>query len=360
MKATIGSGILEKELKVLSPVIRKNHIIPITGGVKFEFTKNKVKITASNLETTVSSFFECQCKDEFSVVLSFDDIFKFISKINAPVTIEESNNTIIVKSDPHVFKFSKLGDAKDFPRTPDDEMDFVCDVEGDFFFTLTNANACKNENELMVNSNMACGNFKKDVIDLVGTNMNCCYYGKVAVKCEKEFRIMIPESFVSIVKSFQASNIFINEKRIKAEFGNRSVISLLGEQKFVSYETGFNREIIYNLTVDKAELKKHLDIVGVAADITTLMCTITFGKDKITITSQSLEYEKEAETVVSVKHTVPFDKICINGGQMMKLLNLITSPEIEMSFEAPNKTIYLRPTDDEPVSCLLQPLYIKN
>ena len=58
MKAVINSTLLSKELKKLSLVIKKNTVIPILSTVKFSFEKNKLTLTATDLETTYISEIE--------------------------------------------------------------------------------------------------------------------------------------------------------------------------------------------------------------------------------------------------------------------------------------------------------------
>jgi len=357
MKAVINSTEIEKELKLIAPVIKKNHVIPITSAVLMEFTKNSVKVTGTDLNTTAIFTMKCECSKPFDVVMEFEDILKVCSKLSEPITIELNDKNIILSSTNYKGKFPKIGEREHFPKATDDELPLTVDVDCDFFYALSNASTCKSKEDLKVQMNMPCIDFKKKKgLTVVGTDANFLYLKDLEAKPNKDARIMIPDSFVQITKSFQDTTLWASDKWIKAESGNKTIFSRLGEAAYVSYEVILPKDAVYNFKADKNELKKALQIVGVTANITTSMCVLMFKEKQLVINSQDMDFEKEGETTVPVEHTVDFEKICISGGFMLHLLNLIDSEQIEMAFTLPSKTIYLKPVGDDTVTCLLQPL----
>lgn len=359
MKAIINSSELERELKIIQPVIRKNTVIPITSAVLMEFTKGSVKVTGTDLETTAMFHLKCETNHVFDVVIGFDDILKVCSRLSEPITIELKEKNIHITGYNSTFKFPKMGETEHFPTTTDDELELTVDVDGELFYALSSASSCKHKDDLKVNMNMPCIDFKKKKgITVVGTDANFLFLKDLDYKPNKDARVMIPDSFVQLTKSFQDATIWANEKWVKAESGSRTIISRLGESQYVTYEMILPKDAVYNLKADKASLKKALQIVGVTASITTSMCVLNFKDNELEITSQDIDFEKEGKTKLAVEHSVDFDSICINGGFMLHLLNLIDTDEIEMAFSTPTRTIYLKPDGDDTVTCLLQPLAI--
>ena len=55
MKFIVSSSQLLKQLQVLGGVINSNNTLPILDNFLFELSENQLKITASDLETTMSS-----------------------------------------------------------------------------------------------------------------------------------------------------------------------------------------------------------------------------------------------------------------------------------------------------------------
>lgn len=358
MKAVINSTELERELKLIAPVIKKNHVIPITSAVLMEFTKGNVKITGTDLETTAIFHLKCETNNTFDVVIGFEDLLKVCSRLSEPISIELKEKTIHISGDNSNFKFPRVGETEHFPQTTDDELSLSVEVDCDFFFALSNASTCKHKDALKVSMNMPCADFKKKKgITVVGTDANFLYLKDLPAQPTKDARIMIPDSFVQLTKSFQEATLWASEKWIKVESGNKIIYSRLGEATYVSYEMILPKDAVYNFRADKNALKKALQIVGVTASITTSMCTLIFKDGELLINSKDIDFEKEGNTkLTSVSHSVDFESICINGGFMLTLLNLIESNEIEMAFTEPSKTIYIKPVGDDTVTCLLQPL----
>jgi len=357
MKAIIASNELEKELKLLSPIIRKNPVIPITGAVLMEFTKNSVRIKGTDLETTAIIDMKCECPKAFDIVIGYEDIVKVCSRVNEPITFELKDDGIHIYGDSSKFKFPKIGEAEHFPNTTDDELGLSVDVDCDFFYGLSLANVCRSKEDLQVSKNMPCVDFKnKKGITIVGTDGNTMFLKNLETKPTKDLKVMVPDSFIQLTKSFQDATVWVSEKWIKTECGDRTIISRLGENKFVSYEVVLPTDAIYNLRVNRHDIKKHLQIVGVTANITTSACVFNFKEGELLITSQDIDLAKESETKFPVDHNVDFDSICLNGGIMLNLLNLIDSEEIEISFTAYNRVVYMKPVGDDTVLSLLMPI----
>lgn len=357
MKAIINSAELERELKLISPVIRKNNVIPITGAVLMEFTKGSVKVTGTDLETTAIFHLKCETSHVFDVVVGFEDILKVCSRLSEPITIELKDKNILISGSSSNFKFAKMGELEHFPTTTDDELDLTVDVDCELFYALSSASSCKHKDDLKVNMKMPCIDFKKKKgVTVVGTDANFLFLKDLSYLPNKDARVMIPDSFVQLTKTFQDATMWASEKWIKVESGERTIISRLGESAYVSYEMILPKDAVYNLKANKQDLKKALQIVGVASNITTGMCVLNFKDGILNIISQDVDFDKEANTKISVDHNVEFETICINGAFMLHLLNLIDSDEIEMAFTTPQRTIYLKPFGDETITCLLQPL----
>lgn len=359
MKAVIDAQALAKELKKLSPVIKKNTVLPILSCIKLSFEKGKVTITATDLETTVLVTMNCECKTPFVIIVEFSVLNDVCSRIFEPITIDASGKEVIsIVSDAAKFKFTKTNDEDSFPNIKEEEFVLDIDADWEFFNSLFNANACKSDDQFKTNMNAACLHIKKDSLTIVGTDAFVAYKKDLKIKTGKESRIMVNDQFVQITKGFGDAKVSIGEKFIKAESGTMVVISRLLDARYVSYEMIMDKEIEYNLNINRTDLIAKLGIAGIAANPAAHLCAIHFNGGDIKISSQDIDYGKEGETRVKATHSVEIPAIGVNGHQMLKLLNLFDSEEVEMSFREKTSTIFLRPTGEPNTLCLLQPLMI--
>lgn len=360
MKAVINSTELSKNLKTILPVINKNSVMPILQGVLFEFNKKKLTVNGSNLETSVSCSLDCECNHEFSFVIEMSDILKISSDLSEPFKLELKENHVLISTDSSKWKLPLLDDGTNFPKRPVKEVTFSLDVEGSFFFALNNANQCRSKEEIKVNMNSACIDFKKDKIVVVGIDGLIAYKQDFDIKVGKTFEALVPNVFVSLTKSFQEATLSIYEDFIQVSHKNIIVSSKLIDSKFVKYEMVIPKEINYNLTVNTSDIRKALQLSGVTSNSITKDCLIKFSESEITLISSDIDTGKESEQRISVKNSVEIKEVRINAGQMLQLINFFDSDTIEFSFIAPNKKIFLKPTNDANNLCLIQPIIFLN
>jgi len=96
MKFIVSSTYLLKQLQVLGGVINNSNTLPILDNFLFELNQSKLTISASDLETTMSSIIDVESDSEGSVAIPAKlllDILKTFPE--QPLTfIVEENNTV--------------------------------------------------------------------------------------------------------------------------------------------------------------------------------------------------------------------------------------------------------------------------
>src|SRR5215207_3073589 len=113
MKAVVNNEVLSKGLKNISSVIKKNTVLPILSSIKFEFTKNKLQLTATDLETTFITSVDCECKTPFSFPMEATDIMEVCSNVASPIEISLTDKVINIISGKYKGKFTATGSSQD-------------------------------------------------------------------------------------------------------------------------------------------------------------------------------------------------------------------------------------------------------
>lgn len=356
-KAIIDSIILNKELKTMSPLISKRAIVPILSGVKFDFLKKEVKISASNFDMTIVATLPCSSKSEFSFVVEHYDLYSITSMFAEPITLEVVENSLKISSDDSNFKIPITAQPEHFPALPIDEWRLSIDVDGSFFFALHNASLCASKNTLLQTMVCPCIDIKKDKIIVVGTDSLMLYKIDFSIKTKMELQVMIPVLFVSLTKQLQDAKIHIGEKFILVESGNSKYYGRLHDAKFVSYEFFANMPRQYNLEIEMADLKSALVKVKPTAYEATGQIEVEFEENKMNVSSSNFDFGKEGNTSVASKHSVTIPSISFNGNLMQHLLGFLNTQTIEASITAHNESIFFKPKGSTDTLCLVQPLF---
>lgn len=356
MKAIVNTSALRKEFERFSEIINHNTVLPILTCIKLSFDKGKVTIVATDLETTFITKTDCECKNPFTIVVDFTSIADICKKLNEPVTVEEIDKAILITGDNSKFRIPKGGKESEFPAIPDESFEFSVDIDADFFAALYNADSCKNTSDTMVTTNTACLDFKKDALSVVGTDGFVFYKRDLKVKSAKVSQSLVRGRFVKVVKGFDSGKLHIAEKFVKIETGDITVITRVQDNKYCQYEAILPKEINYNITANRVDFISAINKASTTADKATRTCALNFQEGRIKIRSQDIDFEKEGEADVSVIHTVDFDAIGVNSNQLLKILSMFDSEEVNIAAADPKKSIYLKQGDDDSVLCLLQPV----
>lgn len=361
MKSVIDSQSLLKELKKISPVISKSTVLPILEYVKFDFTKSKLIITGTNLNTTVITKLDCASDCDFSILLPFYYIVDIASKSSTPLTISKNEKNIAIKEDKTSFKLDNSVNVEQYPIYEEKDYLLTVDVNCDFFFALSNADKCKSKNYLQQNMSNVCIDFRKEKTSVVGIDGFIMYKRDFNIKVAKEIKTTVSGIFVSIVKSFQDAKISANDKFVMVEYGNTIVVDTQSETPYVNYLYVLPSQINYNAEVSKSDLMKAVSLVDISANSVTKETKFLFNKDKsdILVKSNNVDFGMESETVVSSINNVEIEGINLNGGMLSTLLNTIDSDEISMSFCNQNTAAYIKPKNDDSILLLIMPLQQK-
>ena len=121
MKFIVNSSTLLKELQKLNGVISTSNTLPILDNFLFEIEDGKIKIIASDLETTMISEITTESSSNGQITIPSKiliDTLKTFS--NQPLTflIDEETKGIEISSENGNYKLAGQ-DAKEFPKVPE-------------------------------------------------------------------------------------------------------------------------------------------------------------------------------------------------------------------------------------------------
>lgn len=357
MKAIINPQDLSKELKKMSLVVKKHPILPITSCALFDFKNNKVVITTTDLETNYTISMDCICGDEFSFCLDYFDISQISATVFDTLEIERKDKELTLKSGKAKFKLSVIGEKVDFPLIEKEQDVYDLNVNGDFFFHLSLANTCKSKESMKVSLNMAGIRVFKTFYEVVGCDGFVLYKKKFFNDNKNEFVAMVADKFVSLCKTFQETKLSFGERFVQAETENEIIISRLSEAKYANIDVIVPLELNSNILLSKQELRNALNVVSTGNNSISKQFIFNFKPNQVLLSSQDVDFNKQSETVIDVEHKVEIEQICLNSSQLLHLTSLINQEEIKMTFNHPQKSVYIQPSGDDSVFILIQPLF---
>jgi DNA polymerase III subunit beta len=358
MKALVSSTKMKEALAKLSPVISKVTVVPVISNVKLSFERDKLYLIGTDLETTLISKIECDCKDGFEVLMDFDDIQNILKNLpEQPITIKQEKKIVVIQSDAGVFKLTQGGDIATFPKIPSEDFLYSTEVDEHFFSALYSADSCKNKDSLMVTTNTACLDFRGDVLTIVGTDTFVMFKKDFKLKSQK-MQSLVHDKFVQTVKGFRSGTLSIGEKFVKVEQNGDTSITRVQDNKYCFYESIIPKEINYNIKVDRSDFMHTIKLVLATADRAVKKCVLSYEEGAGKLYTTDLATSKDGYCRFKMILEGDMGPISFNGGQMLHILGMLSSEEVDMSIRGPKASIYIKPSDDDTVFCLLQPIML--
>ena len=117
MKFIVSSSSLYKEIQVLGGIINSSNTLPILDNFLFEINNNKLVLSSSDLESTMTSQIEIESTSTDKIAISaklLTDILKTFSE--QPLTfIKTDNNTIEISANNGKYSLAYLN-GDEFPK----------------------------------------------------------------------------------------------------------------------------------------------------------------------------------------------------------------------------------------------------
>lgn len=358
MKTVIDQNLLSKELKKISPVIGKNQVMPILSCVKMDFGKDEVVITGTNLNSWISCAVPCKNKTAFAIAVDMSDLIDVCGKASGPITIEPGEENHKFSHAKGTIKLSVIAEGKDYPMPAEVDYFDSMDVDGSFFFSMTNANVCRSREELKPHLNTIGLDFKKDGLTVIGIDGYIMHKQEFEIKSKKPVVISVNHMFSELSKSFQQSNLELSNKYIRATCGSSSVTSTLSETRYVDYTIalkGLNNE--WNLEVNRVDLLSTLDVIDIATtkSLKNILFTITPGN--INLFTKEIYVGKEAESDISASTQLD-TKIRVNATQLKSVLSTVRSETVSLSIPPSHGNIYIKPEGEDNILLSVMPLLL--
>src|SRR5690606_6760706 len=120
MKFIVSSSGLLRHLSAIHGVVTTNPVVPILENFLFEIKEGKLKVTASDLQTTMTTEIDLDAREDGSIAVPARMLMETLkNRPEQPVTfsIDDETNSIEISSDNGRYKLAGEN-AADFPKIP--------------------------------------------------------------------------------------------------------------------------------------------------------------------------------------------------------------------------------------------------
>ena len=366
MKFTIEKKVLLEKLNLVQGIAERRATMPILSHILINCSENKVNITATDLETTLSIWADAKVEKESSMAIPARKLYEIIKELpEGNVQIEEiKNNWVELKTNSGSYKIAGLpGD--DFPILPEIHTDDFFTIDSGILDELISKTIyCVSPDDLR--RNLAGIYFEKTdsgTLRLVATD------GHRLSLAEKKLdedillnsNVLVPRKAVTELRKIlkQTKSIKIGyEKNFFITLGEDMVLfSRLIDADFPDYKQVIPEnseiEIILNRDVFLSALKR----VCVFSSEKTKSVKLNLENNSITLTSVSPDVGEAIESF-GTNYQGEAKEVGFNGNYIIDVLETMNETDIIFQLTDELSPTVLKPAENDNYISVVMPMRI--
>ncbi|PQJ81327.1 DNA polymerase III subunit beta [Polaribacter glomeratus] len=372
MKFIVSSSQLLKQLQVLGGVINSNNTLPILDNFLFEISKNQLKVSASDLETTMSSVVDVESDSVGSIAVSARLLLDTLKTFpDQPLTFKtEGANTIEISSDQGKYDMAYFG-GDEFPKAVSLPSPSKTIIPAHILGTAISKTifAAGNDDLRPVMSGVFF-QFSSQSLTFVATDAHkLVKYSRTDVTADQTAEFIMPKKPLNLLKGILGGSdsevtIEYNDANAKFTFDNVVLVCRLIDGKYPNYEAVIPKENPNKLTVDRASFLNSVRRVSIFSSKTTHQIRLKMAGTELNISAEDLDFANKADERLSCDYQGDDMQIGFNSRFLSEMLNNLSSNEVLIEMSLPNRAGILTPIDGtdegEQVTMLVMPVMLNN
>lgn len=372
MKFIVSSTALLRSLQKISGVLSTSSTLPILEDFLFELTEEKLRITASDLETTISvELLTDKAEDPGIVAIPAKmllDIMKTFPEL--PVTISVNMDNLGVELFAGEGKYKLVGHRSDeFPQVPALDNTQVVQLNGALLVNAFNKTlfATGNDELRPVMSGVLC-EVNKNEITFVATDAHkLVKYKRSDIKTDETASFILPKKPLSHLKNVMPDDedvevkLEYNDSNAVMEFEDITLICRLIDGKYPNYEAVIPTQNPFKLTIDRKSLLNALRRVAIFGSKSTHQVRFKISGKELVLTAEDLDFSSEAKERLTCSYEGEDIEIGFNSRFMQEMLSTLDVDNVVVEMSAPNRAGILVPEEsdeNEDILMLIMPVML--
>ena len=372
MKFIVSSIALLKKLQIVGGVINSSNTIPVLDHFLFELESSNLTITASDLETTMSTTIDVDSESKGKLAIPSKLLLDTLKTFpEQPLTFVVLENNIIEINSNHGKYALAYSDGEQFPKT----------------IQLDNPSSTKLSSEVLLkainNTLFAAGNddlrpvmsgvffqLSNNSLTFVATDAHkLVKYTRSDFSASETAEFIMPKKPLNLLKAILNDNadeieVEYNNSNAKFILDDTLIICRLIDGNYPNYEAVIPKENPNKLTVDRASFQNSVRRVSIFSSKTTHQIRLKMAGTELNISAEDLDFSNKADERLSCDYQGDDMQIGFNSRFLSEMLSNLTSSEVLIEMSLPNRAGILTPIDGtdegEKITMLVMPVMLNN
>jgi len=367
MKFSISCNELQKVLSNISGVIPQKSTLPILENFLFELEKDKLKITATDIEMLMSISVKAKGLSDGKIAIPGKRLLETVRSLqntDIEISVDKSNNKITMITETGEYKLT--GEShENFPTigVPEKTDDIKIDAEL-LKRIISKTTFAVSPDELRPAMTGVLVQIRKNEIRAVSTD------GHRLVKMENknldmnkvDKDIIIPVKALNLVLrtlTGKECSVSLSESHVMFRMDDTVLMSRMIEEKYPNYESVIPLDNEKKLIADKNQLLNTVKRTALFASSTTHQVRFSMKNGKAVISAEDIDYGSEAKETVKCEYSSEPMEIGFNSSYVTDILSHIDTDEVIFLFSSSTRACIIQPgtqRDGENLLMLVMPV----
>lgn len=374
LKFIVSSAGLLKQLQQISGVLNSSNPLPILDNFLFSIEKGTLTVSASDLESTMTTQIQLvEGNKNGKVAIPAKILLETLKTFqDLPLTfmVDDKQHQIEIVSDNGKYKLTGF-DGDEFPRLPEMDGSRGLEVDSELMGSaISKTLFATGTDELRpVMSGVFC-QFNKDNLTFVATDAHkLVRYRRNDAKAKQEGTFILPKKPLNLLKNILSSEqgklkISYTDNNAFFEFGSFTLTCRLIDGRYPNYEAVIPSDNPNKLTIERGRLLTSVKRVSIFSNKTTHQVRLRINGSELQISAEDLDFANEASERLTCDYSGEDMEIGFNARFLMDMLSNLEGEMVTIEMSAPNRAGILTPAEKnkegEDILMLVMPVMLNN
>ncbi len=376
MKFSVSSTELLKQLQIAGGSIASNPVLHILEDFLFSLKGNQLTISASDLETSITTQVEVMGADTGSAEAGsvavpariLLDTLKALPQ--QPITFSVNEDNFAVEITSAYGKYRLAGEnGEDFPRIPEPDGVDTVKLPGKVLAGAINRTLFATSNDELRPA-MTGVFFQVDFgkLTMVATDAHkLVRYTFKGLDSTVSTSFIVPKKALNLLKNAldedEEVTLSFNKTNAFFTFGETHLVCRLIDARYPDYNAVIPVDNPNTLSLVRSDFQQSLRRIAIYANKTTNQVILHIADGSLTVSAQDLDFSNEATEQLSCSYDGDQIRIGFNAKFLIEMLSVLESEEVRMELSSPTRAGILLPVqdqEDEDILMLVMPVMLSN
>ncbi len=363
MKFIVSTSTLLKHIQAVNGASSSSTVLPILENFLFEITGGTLTISATDLQTSMTTSLAVESREEGKVAVPSKILLETLKTLpDQPIAFSIDNQTFAIEISAGDGKYKLSGEnGEDFPKIPTVENASSVSIPASVLSeAITKTLFAVSSDELRPAMTGLFCQLSPQHITFVSTDAHkLVRYRRMDTRSETVASFILPRKALNLLKSSLPSDdasvsIEYNSTSAFFRFANINLICRLIDERYPDYEAVIPQSNPNVLTLDRALFLNSLRRVVIFANKTTHQVRLKISGSELHISSEDIDFANEAHERLSCQYEGDDMEIGFNARFLIEMLGNLGGEEVNLEMSTPNRAGLLVPqTNDEKENVLM-------